>query len=120
MFGYVVTREQRHTPGDGAMGQVLDQLAAYRGRCHDVDGRDDPLHFAADVGGVPARPPHSKAREHQVGHRVPVDPSDRDTAVLDRTHRGSWRGEAELVQLLDPPRPELVPAHGRDLVGSGL
>ena len=87
MFGDVVTGQQRHAPADGALGQVLDQLAADRGRCHDVDGGDDPLDLAADVGGVPGRPPRPQAREHQVGHRVPVDPPDRDGAVL---HPDSW------------------------------
>ena len=117
MLGHVVAGQQRHAAGDGAAGQVLDQLAAHRRRRHDVDGGDDPLDLAADVGGVPARPTRPQPGEHQVDHRVPVDPADRDGTVLHSDSRGS---EPELVQLLDPPLPELGSARGHDLVGSGL
>ena len=39
---------------DGAGGEVLDQLAAYRCRGDDIARGDDPFDLAADVGGVPA------------------------------------------------------------------
>jgi len=115
--GYVVAGEERNAAGDGAVGQVLDQLPAHWRRCHDVDAGDDPLDLAANVGGVPTRASGPQARQHQVGHRIPVDPSDRDGTVLHTASRGS---EAELVQLVDPPLPELGSGLRHDLVGSGL
>lgn len=55
VYGYIVAAEERDAPGDGAVGEVFDQLVAYRRLCHDVGGCNDQLDLAANVGGVPAR-----------------------------------------------------------------
>jgi hypothetical protein len=115
MLGDVLAHQQRHAPGQGTLGDVLDQLAPGGAFGDHADRSDQPFGLAADVGCVPRRPPGPESGEHQVGGDVAVEPPDRQARLRHRV--GRW-GEAEGAQFAVPCGDEVRPASGYDLVGS--
>ena len=117
VLGHVPPIQQRTACGDGSGGEVLDQLAPHHRVGHHVRSGDDPLDLAADVRGVPRRAPRTQPGQGEVGDRGPVDPPHRRRSQRHLRHR--WP-EAEVMELLAPPRGELGAVLRDDLVGSGV
>ena len=77
MLGDVGLVEQRDTAVQGAGGEILRQLQAHR-RVGDDAGRGQVLFdLAADVGGVPRRPPRPQPRQHHRHDLLAVQLPDR-------------------------------------------
>ena len=81
VLGYVVAGQQRHAPRDGAGGQVLGQLAAYRRRRRRRRRAAMIRSTSPRMSAAFQADRRAPSRDSdQVGHRVPVDPADRRTA----------------------------------------
>ena len=121
MLRDIVAVQQRNTPCTGTLGDVLDQLTPHKWFSDDVDGGDQSLHTATDIGRVPRRPPRPEPAQHQIRCHVTVQPPDlhprHDHQVW---HGGGGWSEAEVTQHAVPGGDEVRATAGDDLVGSGV
>ena len=65
-------------------GEVLGEIDPDRGVGHETGAGDPLLDLAADVGGVPRRPPCPQTGQDDLDHLVAVDPPDPRCAGHDR------------------------------------
>ena len=127
MLGHVGAGEQRGAGIQGAGGEVLGQLGPDR-RVGDETGGGDPLlDLAADVGGVPRRPPCPQPGQHGLDAPASaVEATEPRTTRHRHTDAGGSAGAgervavAEGVQLLGPAGDQGGAVGGDDLVGAGL
>jgi len=68
---------QWDAPAKGSGGEVLGQLEAHRRFRDDALRGDQPLDFAADVGGVPGRAAGGQPGRHGVDGSFAVERADR-------------------------------------------
>ena len=76
VFGHVGAGEERLAGGQGSGGEVLGEIDPHCSVGHETGAGDPLLDLAADVGGVPRRPPCPQTGQDDLDHLDAVDPPD--------------------------------------------